>query len=404
MRREYRIDSIEIDSGTVFANCYDILYDEPFKKYLGKPESENAILNAQDLLQDETFSINDEVRKEIEEIFSIKALPGIEEAYEENIEKKELSKNLSERFNEIDRRTNNAYNLKCLYEAVEYTEEENKLLEELIKTSSIRKLNEILDQVYQQSFLHERQSIGDIKKSIDDNDKAQGDGKLKGNNSPTKNSLNSIQFRRFPGGKVKIEGRYYPGDLVIVSAKNKKSRKTEEFPYPEFISLIDRDNYQVQIIDVIDFNPKEVIYLKGLDKNGNQYVGYKMTLKGFYETPDSDELVEISKEEYDKLPHIILIDKGDFIIINGKKYKKSEIKLHSSLTGDGEDPELGETVTFEELEKAFENLDDKFMYKFLGNSGKVIKIEPEEIQNELANWYSTNIKKFNKELNKNKKK
>lgn len=390
MRRDYRIGSIEISDGTVFANCYDILYDEPFKKYLGKPESENAILNAQDLLNDETFSINDEVRAEIEEIFSIKALPGVEEAYEENIEKKDT---LLERLNQIDRNNNNAYDLKNLYCSCELNEADKKLVESYID-SPIRLYRFLSTKLEEEFLVEKRPSISDVLKKDYQSGQTRNDKSVtSAKNLPAE----KLQYQRFPGGKVSIGGKYYPGSILRVRVK--ESAGDNWVPYKEY-----RTKYKDS--KILSFKLDENLLEKTVYvqiQEGEDIIVDKVKYKD-YLTYKGKNIKLVTKKDYDEYnkhkddtPKENSAFDGDEVTVNGKTYDKNNIILTVSPVEHSWGGDMANSMSFMEFEQLLKNGKMSNLYKFIGNIDNTIglvKVEPSEVEEEVTKWFDNIMSKI----------
>lgn len=390
MRREYRIDSIEISDGTVFANCYDILYDEPFKKYLGKPESENAILNAQDLLQDETFSITDEVRAEIEEIFSVKALPGVEEAYEENVEKKDT---LLEKINQIDRNNNNAYDLKNLYCSCELNEADKKLIESYID-SPIRLYRFLSTKLEEEFLVEKRPSVSDVMK------KDYQYGQTRNNKSVTsaKNlPVEKLQYQRFPGGKVSIGGKYYPGSILRVRIK--ESEEDKWIPYKEY-----RTKYKDS--KVLSFKLDEILLEKTVYvqiQEDEDIIVDKVKYKD-YLTYTGKDIKLVTKKDYieyikhkDDTPKEKSTFDGDEVTVDGKTYDKNNIILTVSPVEHSWGSNMENSMSLMEFEQLIKKGSMRDLYKFIGNIDNTIglvKVEPSEVEEEVTKWFNNIMSKI----------
>lgn len=150
MDAQYRVDSIFQDEelGDYFAKCKDLLYDEEFEKYLGLPDEWDGKQNASVLLKDTDYEMSDEVRNEIMTLFGVQEFDDEESFnyddvdFDDDFEDEEdddlatatatESFNLREALNRIDLHTDNRYDLLNLYEACDLSENEKKVLANIV--------------------------------------------------------------------------------------------------------------------------------------------------------------------------------------------------------------------------------------------------------------------------------
>lgn len=279
MERVYRVLSIKESDNGYYLNCYDTIYDESFKKQLGKPTSKEAVLNTEDILQDSDYDISDTLREEIKAIF------GITDIIDNYIDDEYLDKtNIS-------------------------TEEEDFGIDEFAESLNIYPL-------YKKKLLEysNRPLIRDIIKK--DSDEIKSDKRFKSKTSAQTSDTSKINFKRFPGGKVKVGPKYYPKDLVLVTLKGTNNPDTNTYSYSEYEKMPNKDKLKILAIQVININPNEILYVKQVGdilkinpKTGKEeytdkleWIGYRVKAKDYYETPDDGYKSEIiTKEEYDKL-------------------------------------------------------------------------------------------------------
>lgn len=286
MERVYRVLSIKESNNGYYLNCYDTIYDESFKKQLGKPTSKEAVLNTEDILQDSDYDISDTLREEIKNIF------GITDIVNDDIDD-------------------------------EYSEQKDVDIEE--EDSGIDEFAESLNiyPIYKKKLLEysNRPLIRDIIKK--DGDEIKLDKKYKSKISSQSSGTSKINFKRFPGGKVKVGPRYYPKDFVSVTVKGASDPNTNSntFTYSEYENMPNKDKLKILATHIKDINPNEILYakqrtpiLKKNPKTGKKeptskvmWIGFKVKAKDYYEMPDDGYKLElITKEEYDKLPKKVI--------------------------------------------------------------------------------------------------
>lgn len=156
MQSEYRVKRIYTEEdGGVVAKCYDIIYGEDFEKYLGYPNDFDGKENASMLLQDSTYEMTDELRNELMTTFGLDEFmddqdydgyqfydfEDDEELDDDFDDEKALallgrdkreSFNLREALNQIDLDTYNKYDLLNLYESCNLSENEKRVLANIV--------------------------------------------------------------------------------------------------------------------------------------------------------------------------------------------------------------------------------------------------------------------------------
>ena len=158
MDANFRVNEIFTDEDTydVIAKCYDIIYDEEFEKFLGNPNEFSGKENASNLLKDSNYEIPDDIRADIEDIFSVTEFDAENEyntGYQfydfdddEDLDDdfddekalallgrgKKESFNLREALNQIDIDTYNKYDLLNLYESCNLNENEKRALANIV--------------------------------------------------------------------------------------------------------------------------------------------------------------------------------------------------------------------------------------------------------------------------------